>query len=846
MNALPITQLLPELRQALTTANQLILQAPTGAGKSTALPLALLDWPEINGRILMLEPRRVAARSIAAYLARCRQQPLGQTIGYRVRGETQVSRNTRLEIITEGILTRMIQQDPTLDGVAMVIFDEIHERHLTTDLGLALALEVQTSVRDDLKILAMSATLQGLPLAQLMPDAITLSSEGRSFPISIAYRAVPANVQARSALPAWLSHMGKSIVAMFAGSDDLPELTTMQRQGAMLAFLPGRAEIIKLQEYLTGRLPDDVQIYLMYGDLPAELQDAAIAPPITGKRKLVLSTNVAESSLTIEGITMVVDCGYRRQANFNPRTGVTRLGLKRISQASAQQRAGRAGRLAAGFCLRLWSQEEQGRLAAADEPEIQCGELLPVVLEAANWGVKSLSHLPLLTPANAANEAVAWELMQTLELVDRQHKLTAHGRAAYQFGAASPRLAHMLVKAQTRVAESSDKQLLGLACLLAALLEARSRGAGCDVLDKLPQLLRGPEAKQAKLWLRRCQLPEEPARYLHAANNQDVAWLLALAFPDRIARARGAAGFVLANGTGVVLEHDDALASAEWLVIADFQGQEGRSSGRAYLAAMLPAGLLDNELAFLTEWREDAAWDDNKGRFLAERQLCLGKLVLKREPLPQPDNALKRKALLTLIRQRGLSLLNMDDSVRQLQFRLRLAQSVDPIQFPDVSDAALLASLEQWLAPYLDDVSQLKQLATLDIYSLLLNRLPWQARQQLDEWLPTHWPMVTGTRAPIRYDENGRALLSVRLQEALGMSDSPRLLQGKLVITMELLSPAHRPLALTADLGSFWQGPYTDVKKEMRGRYPKHLWPDDPANTLPTKYTKKKTEAKLS
>ncbi|MCD8476237.1 MAG: DEAD/DEAH box helicase [Shewanella fodinae] len=279
MNALPITQLLPELRQALTTANQLILQAPTGAGKSTALPLALLDWPEINGRILMLEPRRVAARSIAAYLARCRQQPLGQTIGYRVRGETQVSRNTRLEIITEGILTRMIQKDPTLDGVAMVIFDEIHERHLTTDLGLALALEVQTSVRDDLKILAMSATLQGLPLAQLMPDAITLSSEGRSFPVSVAYRAVPANVQARSALPAWLSHMGKSIVAMFAGSDDLPELTTMQRQGAMLAFLPGRAEIIKLQEYLTGRLPNDVQIYLMYGDLPAELQDAAIAPP---------------------------------------------------------------------------------------------------------------------------------------------------------------------------------------------------------------------------------------------------------------------------------------------------------------------------------------------------------------------------------------------------------------------------------------------------------------------------------------------------------------------------------------------------------------------------------------
>ncbi|MCL1074290.1 ATP-dependent helicase HrpB [Shewanella dokdonensis] len=845
MDALPINSLLPELRQALASVNRIILQAPTGAGKSTALPLALLDWPEINGRILMLEPRRVAARSIAAYLARCRQQPLGQTVGYRVRGETHVSRNTKLEIITEGILTRMIQQDPTLDGVAMVIFDEIHERHLTTDLGLALALEVQTSVRDDLKILAMSATLQGVPLAQLLPDACTLTSEGRSFPITIGYRAVSGHQQERSALPAWLSHMGKTIVAMFNGTD-VPELNDVQRLGSMLAFLPGRAEILKLQEYLTARLPDDIQLYLMYGDLPAALQDAAIAPPMAGKRKLVLSTNVAESSLTIEGITMVVDSGYRRQASFNPRTGVTRLGLKRISQASAQQRAGRAGRVAAGFCMRLWSQEEQGRLAAADDPEILTGELLPMVFEAANWGVKSLAQLPLLTPANEANEAVAWELLQALELVDAQHKLTEHGRAAYQFGATSPRLAHMVVKASALVADNADKQLLGLACLLAALLEARSRGSGCDVLDQLPQLLRGPEVKQAKQWLRRCQLAEEPASYLKAVNYHDVALLLALAFPDRIAKARGAAGFVLANGTGVTLERDAALASADWLVVADFQEQEGRSSGRVYLATMLPAALLDNELAFLCQWQDEAGWDDSKGRFLAERQRRLGKLILKREPLPQLDNALKCKALLALIRQRSLSLLNMDDRVRQLQFRLRLAQSTDPTQFPEMSDTALLTSLEQWLAPYLDDVSQLKQLATLDIYSLLLNCLSWQARQQLDEWLPTHWPMATGTRAPIRYDESGRALLSVRLQEALGMSDSPRLLQGKLVITMELLSPAHRPLALTADLASFWQGPYTEVKKEMRGRYPKHLWPDDPANTLPTKYTKKRTEAKPS
>ena len=839
MDALPIQSLLPQVRQALISSNQLIIEAPTGAGKSTALPFAMLDWPEINGRILMLEPRRVAARSIAAYLARNRQQSLGQDIGFRVRGDTRVGSNTKLEIITEGILTRMIQQDPTLEGVAVVIFDEIHERHLTTDLGLALALEVQASLRDDLKIVAMSATLQGLDFTKLMPQAMHLCSDGRSFPVSISYSAPPTNLRDSNTMPSWLSHMGKVILAMFNDAAALG-VSEPQQRGSLLAFLPGRAEILKLQDYLASRLPQDVTLHPLYGELPAELQDAAIAPPTRGQRKLVLSTNVAESSLTIEGITMVVDSGYRRQASFNPRTGVTRLGLKRISQASAQQRAGRAGRLSAGFCLRLWPQEEQGRLAAADDPEILSGDLLPVVLEAANWGVKSLAELPLLTQPNPGNEAVAWELLAALELVDETHKLTAHGRAAYQFGA-SPRLAHMMVKAQLMTRGSDDQQLLGLACLLAALLAGRaSGGTGCDVLDKLPSLLRGPDNHQVKQWLTRCQLRESPAHYLKAANNYDVALLLALAYPDRIARARGQAGFLLANGTGVTVDSQDALASAEWLVVADFQEQEGRSSGRAYLAAMLPPALLTTELAFLCHWQEEAGWDDAKARFSAERQLRLGKLILKREALPKVDKQLKRQALLTVIRQRGLNLLNLDDRVRQLQFRLTLAQSEDPTLFPDCSDSALLDSLEVWLGPYLDDISQLKQLAELDIYGLLLNRLSWAARQQLEEWLPGHWPMATGTHAPIRYDDSGRALLSVRLQEALGMSDSPKLLKGKLSVTMELLSPAQRPLALTADLASFWRGPYEEVKKEMRGRYPKHLWPDDPANTLPTKYTKKR------
>ncbi|MFQ6372621.1 ATP-dependent helicase HrpB [Shewanella sp. YIC-542] len=846
MNALPIQALLPALRQALASNHQIILEAPTGAGKSTALPFAMLDWPEISGRILMLEPRRVAARSIAAYLAQCRGEALGQRIGFRVRGETRISSNTRLEIITEGILTRMIQQDPTLDGVSMVIFDEIHERHLTTDVGLALALEVQASFREDLHILAMSATLQGLALSNLMPDAVTLCSEGRSFPVTLGYRAVTNQVQGHGALPTWLSHMGKIIVSMMTGNDDIEGLSAAQQQGALLAFLPGRAEIEKLQAYLATRLPKDVRICPLYGNLPAKQQDAAIAPPQGGERKLVLATNVAESSLTIEGITMVVDSGYRRQASFNARTGVTRLELKRISQASAQQRAGRAGRLCAGFCMRLWSQEEQGRLAAADEPEIQCGDLLPAVLEAANWGVTSLAQLPLLSAPNGANEAAAWALLQSLALVDGQHKLTAHGRAAYPL-ATSPRLAHMLLKAEALASDRGEPQLLGLACLLVTLLEARGlSGTSCDVQERLPHLLQSADKQQARRWLSHYRLAASPAEYLKGANQHDIAWLLALAFPDRIAKSRGTSGFVLANGTGVTLDSQEALASAQWLVVADFQEMQGRSSGRVYLAARLPAALLEKELACLCHWQNVAGWDDAKARFYAERQWRLGQLILKREPLPTIDNALKSEALLALIRQRGLGVLDMNDGVRQLQFRLQIANAAAPEQFPDSSDNTLLETLEQWLSPYLDGISQLKQLASLDIYPLLLNRLSWEAQQQLAQWLPTRWHMATGTHAPIRYDENGRALLSVRLQEALGMSDSPRLLRGKLIVTMELLSPARRPLALTADLASFWHGPYTEVKKEMRGRYPKHLWPDDPANTLPTKYTKKRAAMKPS
>ncbi|MGL6122472.1 MAG: ATP-dependent helicase HrpB, partial [Shewanella sp.] len=485
MNSLPIHALFAPLRAALLSHNQVILEAPTGAGKSTALPLAMLDWPEISGRILMLEPRRVAARSVAHYIARCRQQAVGQEVGYRVRGEAKISAHTRLEIVTEGILTKMIQHDPELAGIGMIIFDEIHERHLTTDLGLALALEVQASLRNDLKILAMSATLSGLTLDQLMPEAVTLHSEGRSFPVDIEYRPVPTQQH-------WLDHLGRCVIDLISASKRIVD--NPSANNAVLVFLPGKGEILRLQQFLRERLAADaVWIYPLYGELSGAEQDSAIAATIDGRRKIVLATNVAESSLTIEGIGFVIDSGYKRQASFNPKTGVTRLGLKRISQASATQRSGRAGRLSAGVCVRLWSQEEHGRMLKADEPEISQADLVAMAHDCAYWGAKSFSELMLLTPPPSVHEALAWKLLQDLGMVDTQHKLTSHGKAAYELGC-HPRLAHMLLGAKGLGANNGGvnnvneqaMQLGSLACLLSGILEARGLPKkGADIMNYL-------------------------------------------------------------------------------------------------------------------------------------------------------------------------------------------------------------------------------------------------------------------------------------------------------------------------------------------------------------------------
>ena len=526
LNSLPIHSLLAPLRAAFSRHAQVILEAPTGAGKSTALPLAMLDWPEISGRILMLEPRRVAARSVAHYIAHCRQQKVGQEVGYRVRGEAKVSANTRLEIVTEGILTRMIQQDPELTGIEMIIFDEIHERHLTTDLGLALALEVQASLRDDLKILAMSATLSGLALGELMPEAVTLHSEGRSFPVEVEYRPVPTQQH-------WIDHLGRCVIDLVSASSANVDKTASNN--AVLVFLPGKGEISRLQQFLRERLAQDAFLICpLYGELSGADQDSAIAATTDGRRKIVLATNVAESSLTIEEIGFVIDSGYKRQASFNPKTGVTRLGLKRISQASATQRSGRAGRLSAGVCVRLWSQEEYGRMLRADEPEISQADLVAMAHDCAYWGAKSFSDLMLLTPPPSVNEALAWQLLQRLGMVDGDNKLTSHGKAAYELGC-HPRLAHMLLGAKSLSVKSlgvnnvneQTGQLGSLACLLSGIVEARGLPKkGADIMNYLHFACQGQAGQQAKQWQKKLGLTADLVKVATHAHHSDVGLLL--------------------------------------------------------------------------------------------------------------------------------------------------------------------------------------------------------------------------------------------------------------------------------------------------------------------------------
>ncbi|WP_318393091.1 ATP-dependent helicase HrpB [Enterobacter sp.] len=807
MSSLPVAAVLPDLLAALKRAPQVLLTAPTGAGKSTWLPLEILRQGGISGRILLLEPRRLAARNVAQRLAELVNEKPGETVGYRMRAETCVGPHTRLEVVTEGILTRMIQRDPELTGVSLVILDEFHERSLQADLALALLLDVQSGLRDDLTLLIMSATLDNDRLSRLLPDAPVITSEGRAFPVERRYQPLPAHQRFEEA------------VAMATA-----ELLRAEH-GSLLLFLPGVGEILRVQEHLAARVGTDVLLCPLYGALPLNEQRKAILPAPEGKRKVVLATNIAETSLTIEGIRLVVDCAQERTARFDPRTGLTRLITQRISQASMTQRAGRAGRLEPGICVHLLAKDQAERAAAQSEPEILQSDLSGLLLELLQWGCQDPAQLAFLDAPPAVNLAAAKSLLTQLGALDGD-RLSARGQKMAQLGA-DPRLSAMLVAAQ-----NADE--IATATRLAAILEEPPRGANTDLSVAF--------SRTQPHWQRRSQ---QLAKRLNArageADSDLIPGLLATAFADRIARRRGLEGrYQLANGMGVMLDRDDALGRHEWLIAPLLLQGSNTPDARILQALALDIDALIARKPALLRQSDSVEWDDVQGTLKAFRRTQIGQLTVSVKPLAKPSEEELHQAMLNGIRDKGLQVLNWTPEAEQLRLRLHCAAKWLPeVEWPAVDDASLLAALELWLLPEMHGVHSLRALKALNVSRALQNLLTWPLRQRLDSALPEHYTVPTESRIAIRYHEDNAPVLAVRMQEMFGEATTPVIADGRVPLVLELLSPARRPLQITRDLSAFWQGAYREVQKEMKGRYPKHVWPDDPANTAPTRRTRK-------
>ena len=811
MSQLPIHELLPQIAQACQTSGQLILQASPGAGKSTVVPLFLLQQLSGSGRIIMLEPRRLAARNIALYLAQQLGEPVGQQVGYRVRGEQKTSKATRLEIVTEGILTRMLQHDPELSGIDLLIFDEFHERSLQADTALAFALESQAALRPDLKILVMSATLEGLPLQQLLPEAALLSCPGRAYPISYHYR--PVNRQ-QPLVPQWGSVVLDAV---------------QNENGSLLVFLPGAGEIDRLAEWLQSRLPAEIAVLPLYGRLPFAEQQRAILPCTAGKRKVVLTTNVAETSLTIEGIHVVIDSGLERRSSFDLKSGVTRLETRQIAKASATQRAGRAGRLGPGVCYRLWNEEQQDRLDEQSPAEILRSDLASLLLEAALWG-SAPEDLLLLDKPPAPALAAGRQLLQWLDVFDEQNHLTAKGRQLALLPC-EPRMGHLLSGAQV-LEQQGHQGLLAAACYLVALQEERVLGN--DPVSVQLQRLSHSLRPAAQRWWQRMQgdgaLPACPVA------ETDI--LAAMAWPDRIARKSGELRYQLANGQRADLVPDHPCQGKEWLVAVSLQQTD--QGLRIFTAEPLDISALEKTEPQLFREETYLGWDSKEERVRAEKQFRLGAIVLKRQPLTDLSAEQKAQCLLEGIRVHGLSCLPWNtDSEQWLQRWRCAAEWLPELALPAADDVTLLAGLEQWLLPHLDGLSRLEELKRLSLLTILRGCLSWPQQQKLDELLPVYFTAPTGSRIALRYEAGRSPVLAVRIQEMFGQSETPKVANGKVALQIELLSPAKRPLQITQDLVAFWQGAYSEVKKEGKGRYPKHYWPDDPLQAMPTKTVKR-------
>lgn len=798
MSQLPIEAVMPQLLTAVKHQHQVILKAAPGAGKSTYFPLQLIQNQVVTGKVIMLEPRRLAARNIARYLAEQLGEQVGQRVGYRVRGETKVSASTQLEIVTEGVMTRMIQNDPELDGVDLLIFDEFHERSIHVDTALAFSLEVQEALRDDLKLVVMSATLDQEALQSLLPEACYIESEGRSFAVETRYAPLTANDH----LP---TVMAKNIESLMN-----------KESGSLLAFLPGVAAIKQVQERLS-HLPDDVEVCPLYGQLSFTEQQKAISPAEKGKRKVVLATNIAETSLTIEGIRLVVDSGLERVARFDLKNGLTRLEQTRIAQSSAIQRAGRAGRIEEGICVRLYSESQLKQQPQVPQPEILHSDLASLVMELAFWGTTDIHELKWLDIPSAAAQQQAKQLLFSLGLITEQGQLTAEGKQAHDLGV-EPRAAAMLIKSQSHI----DK-MVNVALAAVALIEEPERNT-TNIAHSLHRWLSGSHPKKSLLLKRAQSLAHklDTTFSLREVDEDVLPLVLSLAFPDRIAQQRTNqfGRFALANGHGAECRPDDMLGGCEYLVAIDLMRSHSNSS-QIHLACELDVNILQTTFDSLFSTEEVVDWDEKKGRLVAEKQRKLGQLVIERVSLPNPGKEKMTQALLTYVRRQGLSSLNWTPAAENLLERIRCAVDWLPEQaWPMFDEVSLLDSLDEWLEPYMTSVASVKDLSKINLVEALNARLGWPLNQHLDEWLPEHYQLPTGTKKRIRYQHGHEPVLSVRMQEVFGESTSPTVAIGRKRLVLELLSPAQRPLQVTSDLAAFWNGSYKDVQKEMKGRYP--------------------------
>lgn len=824
---LPITPVLPALTAALARGSA-VLTAPPGSGKTTLVPLALkhADWLQ-DRKILVLEPRRLAARTAAARMATLLGEQVGEQVGYQVRFDRRTSPRTRIEVVTEGLLTRRLQQDPTLADTGLIVFDEFHERSLHSDLALALCLDL-CELRDDLRLLVMSATLDTAPIARLLGGVPVIEGGGRLFPVDVRYLE--------------RSPLGRIPGITAAGVERM-----LAEPGDMLVFLPGSGEIRATLELLRAHPAlKDCLLLPLFGDLTLAEQQRVILPDPQGRRRIILATSIAETSLTIEGVRIVIDSGYSRLPAFDPSTGLSRLNTVRVSQATATQRAGRAGRTATGVCLRLWTQAEAISLPPFHPPEIIQADLAPLALELALWGVSDPGQLKWLDPPRTGPYLQARELLNSLGALDDQGRITPQGKAMAALPL-HPRLAHMVLLAR-------EWRLEPLACDVAALLEERDplrgRGSGADINERLHLLTTWRQKGAAAVRAlggdaEACRRLDRTARQWRSTSEPPAAWpsdavakLLIAAYPDRIAQKRPDkwGRYLLANGRGARLLPDDPLGASELLVAAQVDG--GQQEGRIFLAASLDVNTLLESGDHLLTRTAQVDWDSENRRVRARQRTMLGALVLEDQPLKDIPEQAKTDALLAGIRQMGLDCLPWTRETRQLQARLCNLRDWQPeAGWPDVSDRALLADLS-WLVPYLSGLTRAEQLARLPLQDILLAPLDWPRRQDLERLAPERYTVPSGSKIRIDYQPDKPPILAVRLQELFGLAATPTICNGRQPLLLHLLSPAGRPMQVTSDLAGFWENSYPLVKKDLKGRYPKHSWPDDPLHATPLRGAK--------